>query len=83
MTKYMLIETSLLSRKDDVYERFIRCGRMLPDGLIYIYSWLEKDGARCFQLMATDDYRLFKEWIAHWSDTTHFEIVEIGRKPIK
>ena len=42
MTKYMLIETSLLSRKDDVYERFIRCGRMLPDGLIYIYSWLEK-----------------------------------------
>jgi hypothetical protein len=56
MTKYMLIETSLLSRKDDVYERFIRCGRMLPDGLIYIYSWLEKKRRKV--LSAHGDRRL-------------------------
>lgn len=81
MTRYMLIETFLPGRKDDVYERFTRCGRMLPDGLNYVDSWLEKDGDRCFQLMETDDYNLFSVWIKNWEDMTDFEIVEIGPKP--
>jgi len=32
---------------------------MLPDGLEFVKSWLEKDGDRCFQLMETDDPSLF------------------------
>lgn len=83
MTKYMLIETFRPGRKTEVYERFARCGRMLPEGLMYIDSWLEKDGDRCFQLMETNDYSLFQEWIEHWKDITDFEIVEIGSKPVK
>ena len=54
---------------------------MLPPGLIYIDSWLEKDGDRCFQLMQTDTPALFGQWVEAWQDLVDFEIVEIGVKP--
>jgi hypothetical protein len=54
---------------------------MLPDGLGYIDSWLEKDGDRCFQLMETDSPELFETWIASWNDLVSFEVIEL-EKPI-
>ena len=54
---------------------------MMPDGLHFIESWLEKTGERCFQLMETDDPDLFKSWIKNWEDLVSFEIIEIGEKP--
>ncbi len=78
MKQYMVIETFLPGCKDKVYERFHQKGRMLPEGLIYINSWLEKDGDRCFQLMETNDPSLFQQWIKRWNDLTRFEIIEIG-----
>ncbi len=83
MTQYMLIETFFPGCKAKIYERFHAKGRMLPDGLKYLNSWLEKDGDRCFQLMETDDPSLFKAWIKNWEDLVAFEIVEIGEKPRK
>jgi Domain of unknown function (DUF3303) len=80
MTKYMVIETFLPGCKDEVYQRFHQKGRMLPDGLIYVDSWLEKDGNRCFQLMETQDRSLFQEWAKHWDDLVRSEFVEIGEK---
>ena len=50
---------------------------MLPDGLIYINSWLEKNGDRCFQLMETDDVALLQEWILNWRSVMSFEIVPV------
>lgn len=81
MKQYMVIETYKPGCKDKVYERFNEKGRMLPEGLAYINSWLEKDGDRCFQLMETNDQSLFQPWIEHWNDLVEFEIVEIGEKP--
>ena len=78
---YMVIETFKPCAKDAVYDRYQSAGRMLPDGLHYIDSWLEQDGNRCFQLMQTQDARLFDEWIAQWSDLVDFEVVKIGYKP--
>jgi hypothetical protein len=77
----MVIETFLPGRKKDVYERFHKKGRMLPDGLIYVDSWLEKDGNRCFQLMETNNPALFDVWFEHWKDLGAIEVVEIGEKP--
>ena len=54
---------------------------MLPEGLIYLNSWLEKDGDRCFQLMETDDPSLFTVWTARWKDLVSFEVIEISEKP--
>ena len=82
MTRYMVIEHFAANAKLKIYERFYQKGRMLPDGLIYIDSWLEKDGDRCFQLMETDDFSLFNLWITHWEDLGSFEIIELGEKPL-
>jgi len=83
MKKYMVIETFKPGCKDKVYERFHEKGRMIPEGLEYIDSWLEKDGDRCFQLMATDDASLFQNWINCWNDLVRFEVIEIGERPEK
>jgi len=61
--RYMVIETFAPNAKEKVYQRFREKGRMLPEGLRYIDSWLEKDGDRCFQLMETDQPALFAQWI--------------------
>ncbi len=83
LKRYMVIERFRPGAKTRVYERFHQKGRMLPAGLTYLDSWLEKDGARCFQLMETRDPGLFAEWTRHWVDLVRFEIVELGEKPAK
>jgi len=79
--KYIVIETFRPGCKALVYERFRQKGRMLPDGLRYIDSWLEKDGDRCFQLMETDSPEFFETWIASWSDLVSFEVIELEKPP--
>ena len=60
-----------------VYERAAEQGRLLPDGLVYVDSWIDEKRDRCFQLMETDDPRLFEEWTARWSDLAQFEVVPV------
>jgi Protein of unknown function (DUF3303) len=74
---YMVIESFRPDGKELIYERFRQKGRMLPDGLRYIDSWLEKDGDRCFQLMETDSPELFEQWTAAWNDLVSFEVIEL------
>jgi len=81
--KYMVIETFRPGAKDAVYERYAASGRMLPEGLVYIDSWLTADGARCFQLMETDDASLFDTWIERWRDLVDFEVVPVQDSPTK
>jgi hypothetical protein len=64
-----------------VYERAAEKGRMLPEGLVYVDSWIDESLDRCFQLMETDDPALFDEWTAAWSDLAEFEIVEVIGSP--
>ena len=59
----MVVEHFAPGAKDKIYERFHQKGRRLPEGLHYLNSWLEKDGNRCFQLMETNDVRLFDVWL--------------------
>lgn len=75
--KYMVLETFRAGCKARIYERFRNKGRMLPDGLRYVDSWLEKDGDRCFQLMEADSPELFDQWTAGWSDLVSFEIIAL------
>jgi hypothetical protein len=83
MKRYMVTEHFAPGMKSKVYERFEEKGRMLPEGLTYIDSWLEKDGDRCFQLMETIDRSLVDRWMKSWNDLVRFEIVELGEKPGK
>lgn len=81
MTQYMVIEFFSAGCKEKIYERFHQKGRMLPPGLMYVNSWLEKDGDRCFQLMETNDPSLFQVWFENWKDLGTIEVIEIGDKP--
>ncbi|HEX8803279.1 MAG TPA: DUF3303 family protein [Acidimicrobiales bacterium] len=73
--RYMVVET-YRSGPGPVYERAARQGRMLPEGLRYVDSWVVDDGGldRCFQLMETDDPALLDVWLARWSDLATFEV---------
>ena len=81
MNRYIVIEHFAPGAKEKVYERFREKGRMLPDGLDYVDSWLEKAGDRCFQLMETNDPSLFDRWMENWKDLVRMEIIELGEKP--
>ncbi len=78
--KYIVVETFRPGCRASVYERFREKGRMLPDGLRYLDSWVEKDGNRCFQLMETDVPKLFDYWMEAWNDLVSFEIVELEER---
>ena len=62
-----------------IYERAAERGRMLPDGLHFVDSWVVDDDKldRCFQLMETDDPALFVEWTAKWDDLPSFQIFPV------
>lgn len=57
-----------------VYERFRARGRLAPDGLRYVASWVTEDLTRCYQVMECDDRALLDQWIAAWSDLVEFEV---------
>ena len=81
--KYMIIETFKAGMVDKVYERFNQKGRMLPDGLYYLDSWLSNDRTKCFQLMEADKFELMEEWITKWDDLIEFEVVSVQDSPTK
>ena len=62
-----------------VYERAAERGRMLPDGLHYVDSWIVADDAldTCYQLMETDEPQLFDVWMANWSDLVTLEVYPV------
>ena len=81
MTRYMVIERFRAGNSAAVYDRFAGLGHMLPDGLIYLDSWLSADDCTCYQLMETDSPQTFDNWIAHWNDLVDFEVLELKDKP--
>jgi Protein of unknown function (DUF3303) len=76
---YMVIERFKNRDAASVYRRFRENGRMTPEGLTYVESWVETNFDRCFQLMECADRRLLDEWAAHWKDLVEFEFVPVRR----
>ena len=74
---YMVIERLRNCDATPVGERFQAKGRMMPDGLNYVASWLEPDGSRCFQVMETEHRELLDVWMSHWSDLADFEVIPV------
>ena len=60
-----------------VYRRFRDFGRLAPDGLEYVTSWVDERLERCFQVMETDDRKKLDEWLSHWSDIVEFEVYPV------
>jgi hypothetical protein len=63
---FMIIERFKDSDMLPIYKRVRDEGRMFPEGLKYIDSWVEPNFSRCFQVMECDDLRLLQEWALQW-----------------
>ena len=57
-----------------VYERFRTRGRLTPEGLSYVDSWVTSDLRHCYQIMECEDPELLQKWIAAWEDLVEFEV---------
>jgi hypothetical protein len=75
---FMVIETFRDPDAKAVYRRFRDKGRMMPEGLKFVGSWVTADLGRCLQLMETDDVARLQSWVAEWSDLAAFEIVPVA-----
>ena len=74
---YMVVEHFKQGATPKIYRRFREKGRMMPDGLEYVSSWITADLTICYQLMQTEDARLFPLWTDNWKDLMDFEIVPV------
>ena len=60
-----------------VYRRFRDRGRLAPEGLQYVSSWVDEKLERCFQLMETEHPKYLDEWVANWNDLVEFEVYPV------
>lgn len=71
---YMIVEHFKGGDAVPIYRRFREKGRMAPEGLVYVSSWVDEGMTRCFQVMEAPSRALLEEWIANWSDIVDFEV---------
>jgi Protein of unknown function (DUF3303) len=76
--QFMVVERFRDQNAKAVYRRLKEQGRMMPDGLKFVSSFMAADFSRCFQLMECDDVTLLQRWVAAWSDLMEFEIVPVA-----
>lgn len=74
---YMVVEQFKQDAAPEIYRRFREKGRMMPDGLTYVSSWIDLDFKICYQLMQTENASLFQRWIDSWKDLMDFQIVPV------
>ena len=74
---YMVVEHFKNGDAVPVYRRFREAGRMAPEGLVYLSSWVDDRTERCYQLMETDDRGLLDQWMANWRDLVDFEVYPV------
>ena len=72
---YMVIER--FKDAPAIYRRLREKGRMMPEGLEYVSSWIDIDLKTCWQLMRAEDESLFQTWIDNWKDLGDFEVVSV------
>ena len=74
MALYMVVEQFKNGDAVSVYRRFRDRGRMAPEGLVYVSSWVDHGLSRCYQVMETGERALLDQWMANWSDLVDFDV---------
>lgn len=74
---YMVIERYHEGKAKMLYQRFSEKGRMMPEGVQYINSWINEEVTVCYQLMESDSIEGLQQWISNWSDIVDFEVIPV------
>ncbi|HEU5180528.1 MAG TPA: DUF3303 family protein [Candidatus Polarisedimenticolia bacterium] len=74
---FMVVENFLPGTAAEVYRRFRDRGRMAPQGVTYVASWVDLPFRRCYQVMDAESESLLKKWTANWEDLIEFEIIPV------
>jgi hypothetical protein len=74
---FMVIEHFKPGKAPEIYRRFRERGRMAPDDVTYVASWVDLKFERCFQVMEAETEARLLEWTQHWDDLTDFEIIPV------
>ena len=73
----MVVENYKEGCFEKIYERYNTKGRLFPDGLHFLNSWVNRDKNICFQLMESNDEQLFYKWFERWEDLVDFKLYAI------
>jgi len=71
---FMVVEHFRNGNAKPVYDRFRARGRLAPDGLRYVNSWVTDDLTRCYQVMECDERALLDQWLDAWKDLVQFDV---------
>lgn len=74
---YMIVERFRDGDPLPVYRRFRDEGRLAPEGLLYVASWITEDFRQCFQIMQCEERSLLDDWMARWKDLIDFEVIPV------
>ncbi len=74
---YMVVEHFRDGDAVPVYQRFRDEGRLAPEGLTYVVSWVTDDLRHCYQVMECADHALLEAWMARWNDLVQFEVFPV------
>ncbi|HEY5745545.1 MAG TPA: DUF3303 family protein [Chryseolinea sp.] len=74
---YMIIERFHPRQLRTLYQRFDEKGRMLPEGVRYINSWIDENVTVCYQVMESESIEKLQEWVGRWNDLADFEIIPL------
>lgn len=74
---FMIIEHFKNGDPRKVGERFRERGRMMPDDVVYLNSWLDAKSMRCFQVMEAPTAESLDGWMRNWNDIVDFEVIPV------
>ncbi|MTI87954.1 MAG: DUF3303 domain-containing protein [Balneolaceae bacterium] len=74
---YMIVETFRPGKVQEIYRRLEEKGRMQPEGLTYLNSWIDENMEICYQLMEAESEEKLHQWMDKWNDLMEFEVVPV------
>ena len=75
--QYMIIERFHPGKIKELYKRFDEKGRLMPEGVVYISSWIDESVETCYQVMESESPEKLMQWINNWKDLADFEVIPV------
>jgi hypothetical protein len=78
---FMIVERFKNGDPVAVYRRFRDRGRLAPETVKYVNSWVTPDLTMCYQVMDAPDRGSLDQWLDQWKDLVDFEVIPVITSP--